>query len=137
MIAHVRQPNGYTCVPAVVAMLTNEPIAALIAELRPTPKGGTPHKRLVRALKSRGVRCGDRFVNVRGRPLPHTCIVRVSWGKRLGHVVLKVGRQWFDPQLPEPFTGEPIMTTCGNRYWVDAARITSALWIGDGCHDAH
>lgn len=132
VVEHVKQPNGYTCVPAVVAMITKEPIEALIAELRPTPKSGTPHKRLVRALKSRAVPCGDRFVNMRGRPLPHTCIVRVSWGKRLGHVVLKVGRRWFDPQLDGPFAGEPIMTVSGQRVWVNCARITSALWLYDG-----
>ncbi len=132
IVEHVQQPNEFTCVPAVVSMITKEPIETLIAELRPTPKSGTPHKRLVRALKSRGVPCGDRFVNMRGKSLPHTCIVRVSWGKRLGHVVLKVGRQWFDPQLSQPFTGEPTMTASGQRVWVDSARITSALWIGDG-----
>lgn len=131
-IEHVKQPNDYTCVPAVVAMITKEPIESLIAELRPTPKSGTPHKRLVRALMNRGVRCAGGFVSVRGRPLPHTCIVRVSWGKRLGHVVLKVGRQWFDPALDAPFTGDPPMEKSGRRVWAGEARITSALWVGDG-----
>ena len=128
-IEHIKQPNDYTCVPAVVAMITRDPLESLIAELRPTPKSGTPHKRMVAALKGRGVPCGDRFVNMRGKPMPHTCIVRVSWGRRLGHVVLKVGRRWFDPLLDAPFVGEPIMTVSGERVWVDCARITSALWL--------
>lgn len=129
MIAHVKQPNNYTCVPAVIAMITNEPVELLIAELRPTPKSGTPHKRMRQALKKRGVSCGERFVNMRGKPLPHTCVVRIAWGKRLGHVVLKVGAQWFDPLLDRPFTGEPPMDGSGFRPWVGGARITSALWV--------
>lgn len=131
--AHVKQPNGYTCVPAVVAMITGAPIEELIAELRPTEKSGTPHKRMIRALANRGIRCGGAFVSVRGRPLPHTAIIRISYpDKKPGHVVLKDGRTWFDPALDAPFTGEPIRTVSGQRVWVGCSRITSALWIGDG-----
>jgi hypothetical protein len=107
----------------------------LIAEMRPTPRGGTPHRKLIRALRSRGFACGDRFIPCRGKPLPHSAVVRITHPKGIkpgGHVVVKIGRTWFDPALDAPFDGEPIRTTCGNRYWVGGSRITSTLWLGDG-----
>lgn len=130
---HVKQPNGYTCAPAAVAIVTGDSLDELIAELHPTEKSGTRHALMIRALKRRGVRCGERFESLRGRPLPHTAIIRISYpDKRVGHVVVKHGRTWFDPALDAPFDGEPIMTVSGQRVWIGCARITSSLWLGDG-----
>lgn len=133
--AHVKQPNGYTCVPAVVAIVTGAPLDELIAEMRPTPRGGTPHKKLIRALRDRGVRCGDRFVPCRWKTLPHSAIIRITHPKGVkpgGHVVVKIGRTWLDPALDGPFTGEPIRLVSGDLVWVQGSRITSSLWFGDG-----
>lgn len=129
---HVKQPNSYTCGPAVVAIVTGDPIERIIAELRPGAKRGTPHRRLIGALRARGVRCGDRFLSLQGKPLPHSGIIRITYQNKHGHVVVKHGRTWFDPLLDAPFTGEPIMTVSGRRIWVDGAHITSSLWLGDG-----
>ena len=128
-VRHVQQPNEYTCVPACAAMVLDADVALMIDRLKPTPKGGTPHRKLIAVLRDHGVRCGERFMVARGKPLPHTAIVRVMWPeKRTGHVVLKHGRTWHDPQLPGPFTGDLPET----REWANGGRVTSFLWIGDG-----
>lgn len=123
---HIQQPNDYTCGAAVVAMITGTPIADVIAELRPTPKGGTRYKRMIEALKRcPRIACGDRFVSVRGKPLPAIAVIRITHdAKRVGHVVVKHGRWWFDPILPAPFQGHPPGLT-----WAGTSRITSSLWF--------
>ncbi len=111
-------------------MITGLDVAALIAEMCPTAKGGTPNVRIVRALRDHGVRCGDRFESLRGRPFPRFAIVRIVHPDKRGHVVVKYERTWFDPMLAAPFEGDPPRGAV--TPWAGGSRITSSLWIGDG-----
>lgn len=124
---HVRQPNDYTCGPAVVSIVTGAPLDELIAEMKPHPIRGTLHKKIITSLRARGVVCGDRFVGLRGRVLPETAIVRVRMANNKGHVVVKHGETWFDPLLMGSFRGLPPR---GDWTWIEGARMTSCLWIG-------
>lgn len=128
-LTHVKQPTPTSCAPACVAIVTGEDVHKLIAEMRPGPRRGTPHARIIRALRDRGVRCGDRFETVRGRPIPRFAIVRISYPDKRGHVVVKHERTWFDPMLDAPFRGDPPRGPV--TLWAGESRITSALWIGD------
>jgi hypothetical protein len=123
VFAHVRQPNDYTCAPAVVAIVTGAPLDELIREMRPTPTGGSSHRKLIKALRARGVLCSDRFEVVsKKRPLPRDAIVRISFPhKDVGHVIVKHGDVWFDPVEPWPYTCSAPLLVCG--------RVTSSLWI--------
>jgi hypothetical protein len=111
-------------------MITGVPVADLIARMKPRPKTGTRGKAIIRELRDRGVRCGDRFESLRGKPFPRFAIVRIVHPDKRGHVVVKHERTWFDPLLEGPFDGDPprgAVTT-----WAGGSRITSALWIGNG-----
>lgn len=138
MIRHVKQPTPTSCAQACIAMITGADVHELIAKMRPGPKTGTRGAAIVRALRDNGVRCGDRFMGVRGRPLPNFAIVRIVYDDDRGHVVVKHGREWFDPLLEAPFSGDPTSASAlieerkAALEWVPGARITSALWIGDG-----
>lgn len=123
--AHVTQPNDYTCGAAVVSIVTGAPLAEVIAEVRPTQKRGTPHARIIGALRARGVLCADRFVSIRGKSLPLVGVVRILFPGKQGHVVVKNGNTWFDPLLKQSFTGMPP----ANRWGDDGSRITSFLEI--------
>lgn len=128
-LCHVQQPTRTSCAQACIAMVTGADVHELIAKMRPGPITGTRGGAIVRELKARGIRCDDRFRSVRGRPIPHYALVRIIHSNKRGHVVVKLGRQWFDPLFAEPFTGEPPITT---KEWTPGSRITSALWINDG-----
>lgn len=134
VLTHVRQPNDYTCACAVVAMLTGRELDDVIAELRPTPKRGTTHRRMIDALKAHGVRCGDRFVSLRNRPLPHTAIVRMIYDDAAyGHVAIKVGGTWYDPSLSCPVPGHALLTfTVRGKYYNGRARLLSSLEVEVG-----
>lgn len=128
-LIHVKQPTPTSCAPACVAMVTGVDVHTLIAEMRPGPKRGTAHERIIRALRARGVQCGDRFQSVRGRPLPRFAIVRITHPNKRGHVVVKHEQTWFDPLLDALFTGDPprgLVTP-----WAGGSRITSALWVDE------
>lgn len=75
-------------------------------------------------MRKHGAKCDDRF-----RPIRYGCteiaIVRIVWRNGKGHVVLKNGRTWHDPQLPEPFAG--ILPP--NREWSADGRVTSYLAV--------
>jgi hypothetical protein len=101
-VIHVRQPDDYTC----------------------------------GALRRRGVRCDDRFRSVRGLRLSEHALVRVVRVlpdfRRVGHLVVKRGRTWFDPALLAPFDGDPSPLVGGFPVWTRGSRITSELWIDTG-----
>ena len=134
-IGHVMQPDDYSCACAVAAMLLDRPLAELVAEMRPSPRTGVPHRRLIAALRAGGLRVEDRFKSIHARPLPDVAVVRVTWGdRRVGHVVLKVQRRWFDPLLARPFTGMPpdaVVTSRNIVPWSGGGRITSSLEVRD------
>jgi len=127
MILHVRQPTPTSCAQACIAMITGADVHALIAQMKPTAKRGTRGPDIVRVLRDHGVRCGDRFESVRGRPFPRFAIIRIVHADKRGHVVVKHDRTWFDPMLESSFTGDPPRGAV--TPWVGGSRITSALWI--------
>lgn len=131
MIVHVRQPTETSCAQACIAMITGVSVHELIARMTPGRKTGTRGAAIVRELRDRGIRCGDRFVSLRGRPFPRFAIVRIIYPNKRGHVVVKYERTWFDPGLEGPFDGDPPRGAV--MPWAGGARITSALWIGDAC----
>lgn len=127
---HVRQPTETSCAQACIAMITGVPVADLIARMNPGPKSGTRGAAIVRELRNHGVRCGDRFQALRGKPFPRFAIVRIVHPDKRGHVVVKFERTWLDPLLESPFEGDPPRGAV--TPWAGGSRITSALWIGDG-----
>jgi hypothetical protein len=108
-------------------MLTGEDVHDLIAAMRPGPKTGTRGREIVRVLRLYGVRCGERFESLRGKPFPRVAIVRIVHPNKRGHVVVKHDRTWFDPLLESPFTGDPPRGSV--TPWAGESRITSALRI--------
>lgn len=129
-IQHVRQPTETSCAQACIAMITGVPVEELVARMRPGPRRGTRGAAIVRELRDHGVRCGDRFESLRGKPFHRFSIVRITHPNKLGHVVVKFESTWFDPMLEAPFVGEPPRGAV--TPWVGGSRITSSLWIGDG-----
>lgn len=125
VFSHVKQSDDHTCGPAVVAIVTGASYAQLVRELRATPKRGVRHRHLIEALRSRGVRCADRFTHAGKRPLPEVCVARVVFPSKVGHVVVKSGTTWFDPLLDAPFAG----TLPTDRAWSGGGRVTSFLEI--------
>lgn len=111
-------------------MITGADVGALVAQMTPGRKTGTRGAAIVRELRERGVRCGDRFVPLRGRPFPRFAIIRIVHPNKRGHVIVKYERTWFDPLLEGPFDGDPPRGAVPP--WTGGSRITSALWIEDG-----
>lgn len=129
-IIHVRQPTLTSCAQACIAMITGIDVSYLIERMKPGPKSGTRGAAIVRELRNIGVRCGDRFQPIRGRPFPRFAIVRITHTDKRGHVVVKHESTWFDPMLEAPFQGDPPRAAV--TPWAGGSRITSTLWIGDG-----
>ena len=127
---HVRQPTETSCAQACIAMITGVDVNELVKRMKPGPKSGTRGAAIVRELRDHGVRCGDRFESLRGKPFPEVAIVRIVHPNRRGHVVVKHERTWFDPMLEGPFDGDPPRGAV--TPWAGGSRITSALWISDG-----
>lgn len=137
MWRHVQQPNNYTCGPACVAIITGAPLDELIPEMRVSPKNGCRNSAITKALRARGVVCGDRFASVRGRALPDAGVIRIFHTADMrGHVLVKHGRMWFDPLMSGPFAGDPpkdhawpVVVECGGVHSIQSWRIASALWV--------
>jgi hypothetical protein len=127
---HVRQPTDTSCAQACIAMITGADVAELVARMKPGSKTGTRGAAIVRELRARGVRCGDRFESLRGKPFPRYAIVRIVHPNKRGHVVVKYERTWFDPLLEAPFVGDPPRAAV--TPWAGGSRITSSLWLDDG-----
>lgn len=119
-IAHIRQPTDATCVQACLAMYLRKPITEVLVDL-PHRDGGTTHKKMIAYLRAHGIPCDKRLTSARGKQLPERAIVRITWPDDTGHVVLKNGPTWHDPQLNHPFTG-----ICIDWSWKQG-RITSFL----------
>jgi hypothetical protein len=114
-------------------MVTGVDVRELIARMNPGARTGTRGAAIVRELRANGVRCGDRFEPLRGRPFPRFAIIRIVHPNKRGHVVVKHERTWFDPMLEAPFVGDPPRGPI--TPWVGGSRITSSLWLEDGMSD--
>lgn len=77
-----------------------------VLEHLPARACGTRHGKLIGFLRSRGVDIAPRFTRARTPPWPLNAIARVTWPDGKGHVVLKIGRFWLDPDQPRVFCGE-------------------------------
>jgi len=130
MITHVRQPTETSCAQACISMITGTDVSFLIERMRPGSKTGTRGSAIVRELRALGVRCGDRFVPMRGKSFPRIAIVRIVHPDKRGHVVVKYETTWFDPLLEAPFVGDPPRGAV--TPWSGGSRVTSALWVSDG-----
>lgn len=125
MIVHLMQPTNSSCVQTCVAMLLGHLNVDEVFKGLPSKKSGTKHKALIAYLHQIGVPCNDRLTVLRSNKLPELAFVRISWGKRWGHFVLKVGNTWHDPELTTPFTG----TLPPERSWYGNGRVTSYLEV--------
>lgn len=112
-------------------MVTGVDVHLLIAEMTPGRIRGVRGRAIVDALRRYGVRCDDRFRAIRGRPLPEFAIVRILHTNKRGHVVVKHGRRWLDPNLEGPFEGDPPRGAV--TPWAGGSRIVSALELYVDC----
>lgn len=116
----LQQPTPNSCGQTCAAMVLGLPVDVVMQEL-PDRKSGTPHKKLITYLKSRGVVCDDRLRLWRHIPqggIPWRALIRIVWPDGNGHLVLRWDGVYYDP-----------WTDIYQAWWRDGGRITSYLRI--------
>ena len=96
-IQYIKQPTGYQCGQACVAMLAGVPVEDVVAVMQNDK--GTGKKDIARALDHYGIRQAKTMTKAdNATALPRACILKVLL-PRYGHWILYYDGQYYDPEF--------------------------------------
>ena len=96
-IQYIKQPTGYQCGQACVAMLAGVPVEDVVAVMQNDK--GTGKKDIARALDHYGIRQAKTMTKAdNATVLPRACILKVLL-PRYGHWVLYYDGRYYDPEF--------------------------------------